>query len=511
MIGSKKMLAALERQVFEAIRNNNIEGMIEILGLGFDINVQDYFGRTPIFLAALYNNLLMIEKLAELGADLEIKSNLGDTVLSKMVSKDNPYKKIPKEEQLAIIKVLINWGAKPTTNIHGVLPIHIAIQVRCSLDIVKELLTEDTVNKKDIFGYAPLHLAVLSNQINIIELLIKHKGVNIDTQRSTTRDTPLILAARYELIEITQLLLIHNANPNLKNLYGQTFFGFAVSKEIRSLPSVIKVFKQAKSENRENLHPSLSSDHACSKYKMLENKLSATSYLCNLASRHNKFLGSKPSLSTIFQSNIIYANSPQSSIPSVSSSESGMLTPESGILSVSSLESNTSNVNSPESSVSSVSSFESSISEISQFEILGIDSPKSDISEVSQLRRLSPRSNATTLFSSDVSEESEHSTSAILGSPKSSLSESFTNQFQGALDIDSSSRSTISEISQSESISSPGSGISTASRLRNISPPTSSTSESTRSSIDSFSPSGSHAVDSKKRKLNHIFSYNNTR
>ncbi|GHM58434.1 MAG: hypothetical protein sL5_05570 [Candidatus Mesenet longicola] len=462
MIGSKKTLAILERQIFEAVRDNNIERVIAILGLGININIKDYLGRTAIFLAALYNNLLMVEKLAELGADLEIKSNLGDTVLSKMVSKDNLYNKIPKEEQLAIIKVLINWGAKPTTNIHGALPIHIAIQVRCSLDIVKELLTEDTINEKDIFGYAPLHLAVLSNQINIIELLIKHNRVNVNIQRSTTRDTPLILAARYELIEITQLLLIHNANPNLKNLYGQTFFGFAVSKEMKSLPSVIKALssKRMEPENKENLHSSSSSHHACAKYKILENKLPATSYLCNLASRYNKFLGSKPSLSTIFQSKVIYANSPQSSISS-------------------------------------------------------INSPGSSISEASQFRMLDVSSSA-----------SEHSTSAILGSPKSSLSESFTNQFQGALDIDSSSRSTISEISQSESISSPGSGISTASRLRNISPPissisttsrrrntsppTSSISESTRSSIDSFSPSGSHAVDSKKRKLNHIFSYNNT-
>ncbi|WP_339047110.1 ankyrin repeat domain-containing protein [Candidatus Mesenet endosymbiont of Phosphuga atrata] len=444
MIGSKKMLVALERQVFEAIRNNNIEGMIEILGLGFDVNVQDYFGRTPIFLAALYNNLLMVEKLAELGADLEIKSDLGDTVLSKMVSKDNPYKKIPKEEQLAIIKVLINWGAKLTTSIRGALPIHIAIQVRCGLDIVKALLAEDTINKKDIFGYASLHLAVLSNQINIVELLIKHNDVNINIQHSTTGDTPLILAARYNLRDIIVLLVIHRAKQDLQNKYGQELCNFVSQEDIMSFSQTTTTppLKYIECQNKSITQSGLK-DSSHNQHQILENRPdeSIRSILSDLSSMYNKQLNHNlpgPNTSKASQSRML------SPIPNV------------------------------------VSPFRSSISRASE-SILDVGSSNSDVSETSK-----------------------HSTSAILGSPKSSFSGSFTNKFQGALNIDSP-RSIISEISQYENISSSGSSISEASRRRNISPPISTTSESTRSSIDSFSPSGSYAVDSKRKKFNHIF------
>lgn len=492
MIGSKKTLETLKRQIFEAIRSNNIGGVIEILGLEVNINTQDDFGRTPIFLAALYNNLPIVEKLAELGADLEVKSNLGDTVLSKVISKDNPYKKILKREQLAMVRTLIKWGAKPTTSIRGSLPIHIAIQVKCSLDVVKALLTEDTVNKKDIFGYAALHIAVLSNQVNIVELLIKHKSININIQHSTTRDTPLILSARYELIEVAQLLLIHNANPNLKNLYGQTFFGFAVSKEMKSLPAIIKSLssKWAESENRENLpKPSFSNDHIYAKCKMSENKLPEVSYrsiLANLASRHNKLLSFKPSLPTMPQPSMICANSPEPGTPSISS-------PESGVLSVSSLESSTSDANSPKSSTPSVSSSGSSISEISRFEMLDINSHGFSLSEASKSRRLE--------INTPESETSRHSTSAILGSPKSTLSE--VSQYENT----SSSWSSVSEC---QNISSPGSGISEASQYRNISPPMSFTVSSRRRrrlSTGSTTSSESYVTSAKSRRYENASSY----
>ncbi|GHM58009.1 MAG: hypothetical protein sL5_01800 [Candidatus Mesenet longicola] len=443
MIGSEETLETLSRILFGLVRSNYIERAITVLGFGFDINTQDDRGQTPIFLAALHNNLLIVEKLAEFGANLETKDKLGDTILSKIISKQNPYKKVSKDEQLDMVKLLIKQGAKLTTRSHYALPIHRAIQARCSLDIIKTLLTEETINEKNCLGRTPLHLAVLTQRADITGLLINYNA-DINAQDGK-KNTPLMLAAIKDgekntsstltaskgYVNIAILLIVNHADPNLKNVHGQTFFDLASSEEMKSLALDVMrpLSTDTEFENKSIAQPSPSNNHSPVKHQVLKNKPQSTrSILADLKSIHN------------------ILPHPDLLIPSVYA--------------------------------------------ISQSRMLDVSPPAS-----------------------------EHSTSAILGSQKSSLSGSFTNQFQGALNIDSSSRSTISEISQSEDIispgysisgisqyeytSSPGSGISAASRRRNISPPISSISESTRSSIDSFSPSGSYAVDTKRRKLSY--------
>ncbi|WP_339048690.1 ankyrin repeat domain-containing protein [Candidatus Mesenet endosymbiont of Phosphuga atrata] len=401
MIGSEETLETLNRILFGLVRSNSIEKTITILGLGLDINTQDDHGQTPIFLAALYNHLSMVEKLAELGADLETKDKLGDTILSKIVSKNNPYKKVSKEEQLAMVKLLIKQGAKLTTRSHNALPIHRAIQARCSLDIIKALLTEDTVNQKDYAGLAPLHLAVLKGRRDIVKLLIEYKYVDINIREDTNEDTPLIMAARDKWQDVVMLLLAHKADLNLKNKYGEWFFDFASQDVLSFLFTNVSMLMESRNELDEHLpNHDPYNNHLQVKYQVLKGE-SRTAPLIPILS----------DLGPTYDKQLYH----DLSVPSTSK----MLQPS----------------------------------------ILDLDSLRS------------------------------------------SLSGSFTNQFQEALNIDSSSRSTISEISQYEDISSPGSSISAASRRRNISPPRSITSESTRSSIDSFSPSGSYAVDSKRRRF----------
>ncbi|WP_339047108.1 ankyrin repeat domain-containing protein [Candidatus Mesenet endosymbiont of Phosphuga atrata] len=239
MIGSKEALAVLERQIFEAIRNNNIEGMIEILGLGLDINVQDYLGQTPIFLAALRNNLPMVERLAELGADLEVRDKLGDTVLSKVLSRRYPkdVRNISKEKQLSIVKFLIASGAKLTTHVCGSLPIHIAIKERCSLNIIGTLLTSDNINEKDICRRTPLYLALLSGRVDVVKFLLQHEQIDVNSsiEAGHGEDSPLILAAKKQCVEIVVLLLFCGAIPSTE------FFELRIKGPMQLLIQSIKI------------------------------------------------------------------------------------------------------------------------------------------------------------------------------------------------------------------------------------------------------------------------------
>ncbi|XGA08849.1 MAG: ankyrin repeat domain-containing protein [Wolbachia endosymbiont of Xenopsylla cheopis] len=233
MIGLEKKLTALEKQVFEAVRDNNIEGVTEILGLGVSINTQDDFGRTPILLATLYDHLSMMARLVELGADLEIKDNLGDTVLSKMLSRryQKGMRNISKEEQLFTIKFLVASGAKLTTYTCGSLPIHIAIKERRCLNVIRILLTEDNINEQDSCKHTPLYSAISSGRIDVVKFLLQCKkiDVNINIGEGCEEDTPLILAAKKQYVEVVVLLLFCGAIPS------QTFLKLKTSVRMQIL------------------------------------------------------------------------------------------------------------------------------------------------------------------------------------------------------------------------------------------------------------------------------------
>ncbi|WP_339045559.1 ankyrin repeat domain-containing protein [Candidatus Mesenet endosymbiont of Agriotes lineatus] len=377
MIGSQEKFEMLTRRLLEAVHDGDIKKLIRILDLGMNINAQDKLGRTPIFLAALYNNLPMVEKLAKLGADLETKDKLKETILSTIVSKQNPYKKMSKDEQLDMVKLLIKQGAKLTTYSHYSLPIHRAIQAQCNLDIIKALLTKEIINDKNCPGRAPLHLAVLARRADIVGLLIKC-NTDIDVQEDA-QNTPLMLAASKGYVDIAILLLVNGADPNIKNLHGETFFNLTSSEELKSfaLNVMHPLSTDMESDNKAIVQLCPPNNHSSVNHQILENKLqSSRPILSDLKSIHN-----------------ILPNP-------------DLLTP--------------------------------SVYTIPLSRRLGVSSPKSSIFRTSQHSMSATLGSS----SSSLSGTSRYSTLATgLPSPSSSLSGSFTNQFKRVLNADSSSSS----------------------------------------------------------------------
>ncbi|WP_339048105.1 ankyrin repeat domain-containing protein [Candidatus Mesenet endosymbiont of Phosphuga atrata] len=269
MIGSKETLEVSKRQLFKAVCDGNIEEVIRVLGFGIDINIQDSLGQTPVFLAALCNNLSMVKKLAELGADLQVKDDSGYTILSKIVLKDGSVGKMLQNERLTIIKTLIRYGANPTTYSKDVLPIHIAIKERRNLNIVKILLTEGSANAKDIFGHASLHIAVWNNRINIVDLLIKYEHTDIN-QEDNKKNTPLMLAVHQNFTDIKILLLTYGANPTLKVTHEQTSIEFAAPEKIKQSPLIVMDLPESKHNILSSLHSPGPSIPEASQLRMLD-------------------------------------------------------------------------------------------------------------------------------------------------------------------------------------------------------------------------------------------------
>ena len=105
-------------------------------------------------------------------------------------------------------------------------PLHLAV-LRGQIDVVQLLLEEKAeIEATDSDGYAPLHLAVLRGQIDVVQLLLEEKA-EIETTDEIGR-TALFLAAGHYQIEVAQLLLEKNAQIEASDYYERTPLHLAV-------------------------------------------------------------------------------------------------------------------------------------------------------------------------------------------------------------------------------------------------------------------------------------------
>ena len=62
----------------------------DLLDQGADVDAQDYYGLTPLFIASSYGHAPIVKKLLERGADFRIKTPAGRTPLSVAILRDYP-------------------------------------------------------------------------------------------------------------------------------------------------------------------------------------------------------------------------------------------------------------------------------------------------------------------------------------------------------------------------------------------------------------------------------------
>jgi len=90
-------------------------------------------------------------------------------------------------------------------------------------EFVDQLLARDAAVNKT--GWAPLHYAATSGQVEIMKLLLERYAF-IDAQ-SPNGTTPLMMAAMYGSAEAVKLLLDEGADITMKNQQGMTALDFA--------------------------------------------------------------------------------------------------------------------------------------------------------------------------------------------------------------------------------------------------------------------------------------------
>ncbi|WP_437177083.1 ankyrin repeat domain-containing protein [Orenia metallireducens] len=77
------------RLLIEAIKNNDLKLIKELLDMRVDLNYADNNNRTPLIHAVKFQKLELVDRLIELGADLNLRDNKGRTALIEAVIANN--------------------------------------------------------------------------------------------------------------------------------------------------------------------------------------------------------------------------------------------------------------------------------------------------------------------------------------------------------------------------------------------------------------------------------------
>ena len=133
-------------------------------------------------LLILDSSIKRVKKLIELGAEVDIQNEFGDTPLHRAANYD----------RYEVIQLLVDSGAD--------------------------------VNQQNTNGNVPLHFA---NNKQIARLLLI-AGTNVN-QQNQFGNTPLHRAAYYDQYEVIQLLLVAGADKTIKNQYGLTAKEYATN------------------------------------------------------------------------------------------------------------------------------------------------------------------------------------------------------------------------------------------------------------------------------------------
>ena len=147
-----------------------------------------------------------------------------------------------QEPSPKVAEILIRW---PGTNVEfrtakDESPLMLA-SLRGQLDLVRKLIERGAdVNKT---GWAPLHYAATSGQVQIMELLLEHHAY-IDAE-SPNGTTPLMMAALYGTPAAVKLLLDAGADAALRNQLGMTAIEFANKANRRDSAELIAAARRS--------------------------------------------------------------------------------------------------------------------------------------------------------------------------------------------------------------------------------------------------------------------------
>ena len=215
--------------IFDAIKNNNLEQLQKAINDGADVNKADNEGATPLYVAAYKGHLEVVQHLLENGADVNKSTNGGFTPL--YIAAQQGY--------LEVVKLLLDNGAEINkANSNGDTPLYIAAY-KGHLEVVQLLLAKEgiKVNKANNYGFTPIYIAAQEGYSEVVQLLLAKEDIKVNAP-SKDGFTPLYIAAQQGYLEIVKLLLDNGAEINKANSNGTTPLYIAAKK---GRPNIVRL------------------------------------------------------------------------------------------------------------------------------------------------------------------------------------------------------------------------------------------------------------------------------
>lgn len=224
--------------VFDYEAGDRSETVKMLIAYGADVNATDTGGLTPLHNAAMNGKRQMIELLLANKADPNVKSASGITAAqfaaeanqqdiaalleSAVVRADEIHKPVTNGDLAKVAVVLKdNPGLANAIDISGRTPLHIAVMFDRN-EIIELLISLGAdVNGYNREGQTPLHQAMTVDSKEIAELLIA-RGADVNAKMLPTGMTLLHRAVNNNDQEGVEFLIAHGADVNAKHKEGGT-------------------------------------------------------------------------------------------------------------------------------------------------------------------------------------------------------------------------------------------------------------------------------------------------
>ena len=200
------------------------EEVVEILlenGANIEAKAADSYGATALHWAAAAGNVDMVQLLVEAGANCNAEDTVGATPLDTALLWERD---VMREEKDQVADFLLQNGCNSTYigdiwTAASVGLVHIVEQlIDDGWDINGTFVLEGVPGS----GGSPLHIAVLSNQEEVAELLLQ-RGADINVRADDAYGgTPLHWAAFFGNYDMVELLVEAGADVNAADVFGST-------------------------------------------------------------------------------------------------------------------------------------------------------------------------------------------------------------------------------------------------------------------------------------------------
>lgn len=223
--------------VMYAARDNRAMIVEKLIDLGFDVNAQALDGVTALHLACAFAREETIRVLLSGNADTTIKGGPHDQMpIHILASKATASVVAPL--QLILKASLPNIRLE--TDSEGNIPLILAVET-ANLDVIHELLgqlsKEQLMYKKPPDDNSALHYAIFNKSIEILKIFIDH-GVNLNIQNKKLQ-TALHFATESENEPIVKLLCTSGADPDVIDKDHQTPIHIATARSYHKIVDIL--------------------------------------------------------------------------------------------------------------------------------------------------------------------------------------------------------------------------------------------------------------------------------